>query len=679
MIIDYPWYFVLLCLLAGAAYAAGLYYVGHRHFSKGVNALLAALRFVAVTVIALLLLAPVAKRTVHERQKPLIVLVDDCSESVQMSADSAFSLAALGDELEDHCRVLYSADTTNTGQTDISAMLEVSPDAAAIVLASDGIYNRGQNPTTIAERLGIPVYTVALGDTTPRRDAALSNIRHNRIAYLGNAFPVEITIGAHRLKGRTAQLTVTDGRGKKVASQQVGYSDDDFGTTLTFSIQAEEKGLQKYTVSLSVVENEVERENNVLTFYTDVIDGRRKVAIVGNAPHPDLAALKQAVESNPNYEAEVFLNEELRVKHPEGELSTLKKKDILAKNEELKAYSLAILHNLPSATRQIPKAFENLPQVFVIGCQTDFPRFNALHTGVEIVSKVKKSSEVTAVYNDHFTLFNLDASDGEALEQLPPLDAPFGEGKVSSSLQSLFTARLGNIDTRQPLVAALARGRHHVAFVWGEGLWKWRLADYLNNNSHEHFDRLVSQIVNFTAITDQRERFIVETERHYSDNDNIVIHAQLYNDTYEPFNTPDAIFMLMGDSIKGDFNFTREGDGYTLSLGRLPEGLYRYTAQTKYNGETLTTEGSFAVEALHLEQANLTADHTLLRTISAITGGQMFYPDQQESLRDSLATIKPVIYTHTRFSELLNLPWVLLLIVVLLGIEWVLRKYYGEV
>ena len=217
MIIDYPWYFVLLCLLAGAAYAAGLYYVGHRHFSKGVNALLAALRFVAVTVIALLLLAPVAKRTVHERQKPLIVLVDDCSESVQMSADSAFSLAALGDELEDHCRVLYSADTTNTGQTDISAMLEVSPDAAAIVLASDGIYNRGQNPTTIAERLGIPVYTVALGDTTPRRDAALSNIRHNRIAYLGNAFPVEITIGAHRLKGRTAQLTVTDGRGKKVA------------------------------------------------------------------------------------------------------------------------------------------------------------------------------------------------------------------------------------------------------------------------------------------------------------------------------------------------------------------------------------------------------------------------------------------------------------------------------
>lgn len=662
MVIDYPWYFVLLCLLAGAAYAAGLYYMGHRRFGKGVNALLAGLRFVAVTIIALLLLAPVAKRTVHERQKPRVVLEEDCSLSVQMSADSAFTLMDLWDDLEAAgCQLMLNADASHAEQTDLGELLDrISPDVMAVVLSSDGINNRGQNPTTVAERLGIPVYTVALGDTTPRRDAALRNIRHNRIAYLGNSFPVEITIGVHRLKGRTARLTIADGRGKNVAQHQVAYDDDDFSSTMTFSIPAEAKGLQKYVVSLSLVEGEVEPTNNVQTLYVDVIDGRRKVVIVGNAPHPDLAALKQAVESNPNYEAEVMLadNGKLKVEN-----------DV----------SLAILHNLPSATHQIPKELENLPQVFVIGCQTDLPRFNALHTGLEIVSKVKKSSEVTAVYNDRFSHFNFDVTDGEAIEQLPPLDAPFGEGKASVSLQSLLTARLGSIDTRQPLVAALAQGRQHKVFVWGEGLWKWRLADYLNNSSHEHFDRLVSQIVNFTAVTDQRERFIVETERHYSDNDNIVVGAQLYNDAYEPFNTPDATFSLMGDSVKGDFNFSRDGDGYSLALGRLPEGLYRYTAKTQYNGETLTTEGSFAVEALHLEQANLTADHALLRSISAITGGKMYYPDQLDELRDELTSLKPVIYTHTRFSELLNLPWVLILIVLLLGAEWVLRKYHGEI
>ena len=665
MIIDYPWYFVLLCLLAGAAYAAVLYFVGHRSFSKGINVLLAALRFVAVSVIALLLLSPVAKRTVNERQKPRVDLIEDRSLSVQASADSAFSLAGLSDDIMDKCNGVLTADASHAGQTDLGALLDaVHPEDAAVVLASDGINNHGQNPATVAERLGMPVYTIALGDTTPRRDAAVANVRHNRIAYLGNTFPVEITVGARRLQGKSAQLTVVDGRGRNVASQRVDYADDDFSNTLSFNIKAEAKGLQKYVATLTVVDGEVESENNRQTIYVDVIDGRRKVLIVGHAPHPDLGAMKQAVESNPNFEARVVAADALQ-----GGKLRLQDSN----------YSLVVLHNLPSATHAVPKELEQLPQMYVIGTQTDLPRFNALHTGLEIVSKSKKSSEMTAVYNGGFSLFNLEASDGEAVEQFPPLDVPFGEPKVSASLQSLFTARLGSIDTRQPLVAASAQGREHRVFVWGEGLWKWRLADYQNNSSHEHFDRLLSQMVNFAAVTDQRDRFIVEAERHYSDIEAITVGAQLYNDAYELFNAPEATFTLMGDSVKGDFSFTRRGDAYTLSLGRLPEGLYRYRATTQYNGNTLTAEGPFAVEALHLERANLTADHALLRTISAVTGGKMFYPDQLDELRDELAALKPTIYTHTRFSELIGLPWVLLLIVLLLGAEWVLRKYYGDI
>ena len=662
MIIDYPWYFVLLCLLAGAVYAAGLYYVGHRRFSKGVNALLTALRFVAVSLIALLLLAPVVRQTLDERQKPIVVVAQDVSESV----DSLQYVAAssLGDGDYEVVYEEFGGSTTDiaTELSDIAARYQ-GYNLGAVVLATDGIYNRGGNPASMAERLTFPVYTVALGDTTPQRDAALSNERHNRIAFLESSFPVEVTVGANLLKGSSALLTITDGHGRKQAEQRVQYSEDRFSTTLSFSLKATEAGLQKYTLHLTVVEGEKETTNNTLVFYTDVIDGHRKVALIGNAPHPDLAALKQAVESNPNYQAEVFLSEEQRMK-----------------NEEWKDYSLVILHNLPSATHQIPKETEGLPQVFVIGTQTDLPRFNALHTGLEIVSKVKKTSEVTAAFNGQFSLFTFEESDGNTIEQLPPLTAPFGEGKVSSGIQSLFTARLGSLDTRQPLVAATVQGGgQRRVFVWGEGLWKWRLGDFLNNSSHEHFDRMVSQIVNFAALNDSRERFIVESERHYAVGDEIVVGAQLYNDSYEPVNTPEATLALEGDSVKGDYTFSRRGDGYTLSLASLPEGLYHYTASTTFDGTTFTAKGSFAVEALHLEQANLTADHALLATISAITGGEMYYPNELSALDAQLSKLKPVIYTHTRFSELQNLPWVLILIILLLGAEWVLRKYHGEV
>lgn len=668
MIIDYPWYYVLFCLVAGALYAAVLYFLGHRRFGKGMNLLLAGLRFVAVSVIALLLLAPVAKQTVNEQQKPVVVVAQDVSESVESGKWKVEREKWKEIEGEGY-DVVYEEFGGST--TDISAELEEiasryqGRNLGAVVLATDGIYNRGNNPATTAERITFPVYTIALGDTTPQRDAALANIRHNRIAFSGNTFPVEITINASRLKGNAAQLSLLDNHGKTMARERVDYSDNNFSTTLTFDLKAEKPGLQRYTASLSVVDGERTAANNMLTFYTDIIDSRRKVAIIGNAPHPDLAALKQAVESNPNYEAEVFLNEELKMR-----------------NEELKEVSLLILHNLPSATHQLPTLnsyLSSINSIYIIGTQTDLPRFNALHAGLEIVAKARKTNEVTAMYNDRFSLFMLDAADGAAIEELPPLSAPFGEAKASPSLQSLFTARLGNINTQQPLVAAQVQGTKRTVFVWGEGLWRWRLNDFLNNKSHEHFDRLVSQMVNFAAITDSRERFIVETERHYSDNDEIVVRAQLYNESYEPFNTPDATFNLKGDSIKGDYNFSRQGDGYTLSLGTLPEGLYRYTATTTYDGTTYSTEGSFAVEALHLEQTNLTANHSLLATLSTITGGQLVYPSDLSTLNSQLSTLKPVIYTHTRFSELLNLPWVLIFILLLLGGEWVLRKYLGNV
>ena len=52
MIIDYPWYYVLLCLLAGAIYAAALYAFGRKPFTRGLQWLLSVLRFLAVSAIA---------------------------------------------------------------------------------------------------------------------------------------------------------------------------------------------------------------------------------------------------------------------------------------------------------------------------------------------------------------------------------------------------------------------------------------------------------------------------------------------------------------------------------------------------------------------------------------------------------------------------------------------------
>ena len=660
MIIDYPWYFVLLCLLLGAAYAGVLYFVGKPLFGRKLQWILTALRFFAVSFIAFLLLAPLSKQNVTERQLPRVVFARDISQSVAISADSGFSFEPLTEKSNRRYEVILDSFGSD-GATDLGSILERhhTDDIAALVLASDGIHNRGASPTTVAEHLSFPVYCIALGDTTPRRDAALTALRCNRIAMKGNSFPVEVTVTAKLLQGNASQLSIMNSQGKKLQSHPIAYNDNHFSQTISFNITTAEAGLQRFSLQLTPVEGETSVKNNTLTFYVDVLDTRQHIALFANAPHPDLAAWRRALESNPNYKVDILMASDVES----------------GKQKVENDYSLAILHNLPSQTHPSVSYTDALPKLFIIGLQTDLSRFNALHCGLEITAKASRTNEVTAIHYPAFSLFSLDEEDAKVIEELPPLAAPFGEARTSADVQTLFGARLGSIDTRQPLVAATAQGETRRAFVWGEGLWRWRLADYQSHQSHRHVDRLVSQLITFTALQTNRNRLQVEADRSYPADEPITLRAQLYNEAYQLTNSPDVRLTLTGDSLKADYPFRRNGNSYSLTLPGLPEGLYRYHATTD---DGLTDDGSFAVEALNLEQQSLVADHNLLRTLAVLTGGQVVSPKELSTLNSQLSTLKPTLYTHTRYAEVIRLPLALILIILLLAAEWILRKYHGE-
>lgn len=662
MMLDLPLYFVVLCLLAGAVYAGALYFVGPQRLSRRLRWLLAVLRAAAVALICFLLLGPTMKQKVHEKQKPHIVLAQDISASVKASADSTFDITTLADRLEDRCRVSVERFGSAT-HTDIDRVMEKyrDDDVAALVLATDGINNRGQNPASLSEKLLFPVYSVALGDTTPQRDAAIGNLRYNRIATLGNTFPVEIPVSATLLKGSRASLSIKTSKGQTIQSKELVYSDENFFTVIPLEIEAKQAGLQQYEALLTITDGERNHSNNHTKFFIDVIDSRNKIALIGNAPHPDLAALKNAMEGNPNYEAQILYASDI-------DAGKVKLQD--------SNYSLVVLHNLPSNTHTTIHGIDNIPQIFIIGAQTDLGRFNALHTGLEIVAKSHGMNEVTATRNEAFTLFTLDNADATTIEALPPLSAPFGEAHTSADIQILFNARLGNINSRLPLIAATTSGGIRRAFIWGEGLWRWRLSDYLSNSTHAHVDKVLQQLMHFAALQGNRERLQVETDRSNPADEPIELRATYYNESYEIATTEEIKLMLSGESSKSEYLFSKDGDHYRLTLPPLEEGVYHYQASTT-NG--ITTEGSFAVETGGAEMQRLTADHELLATIATITGGEVYSTNQIANLAEKLSAIKPVIHSHIRYSELSHLPLVIILILLLLAAEWVLRKYNGEI
>ena len=186
----------------------------------------------------------------------------------------------------------------------------------------------------------------------------------------------------------------------------------------------------------------------------------------------------------------------------------------------------------------------------------------------------------------------------------------------------------------------------------------------------------------YLSLRINKDKFNINVQNSYTDTEPIVFEGELYNDNYEPINTPEVTLTLTTpDGEKKEYHFNQTNNGYHLNIGSMPEGHYTYTATTTYNNKQLATSGAFVVEATMLEDINLVADHSLLNTLAAKTGGKLLQPTDINNLPTLLKQrndIKNIMYTEERYSEILNMPAIFIIIILLIGTEWIARKFYGE-
>ncbi len=110
---QYPSWFIIFCFLAGLGFAALLYYRDNTFAEKpaSLRFLMAALRFLSVFFISLLLLQPLVKSILSETKKPVVIIGQDVSESIASSmsakklAEYNARLAALSGEVGDKFEV----------------------------------------------------------------------------------------------------------------------------------------------------------------------------------------------------------------------------------------------------------------------------------------------------------------------------------------------------------------------------------------------------------------------------------------------------------------------------------------------------------------------------------------------------------------------------------------------
>ena len=653
---------------------------------------LGTVRALTVSLICLLLLAPLMRSIQQQIQKPIVIIAQDQSESVGLSLqDEALSTYANSlDLLEQKLSEDYEVKKVGFG-SDVSSNFEVvfdqkssnisevlnmiqdqyaSLNLGAIVLASDGIYNEGNDPVYSSSLINAPIYTIGLGDTTIQKDLILKRVLHNRIAYLDDRFGVEVDIEAINSPNESTSLHVeqlVNNEWRRVEQFDLRISSNAFFKSYEVVLNASSPGVQRYRFMLTRIDGEENTANNVKEIFVDVLDARQKILVLANAPHPDISALKQALDKNKNYEVTAMEAE-----------STI---------QNVSEFDLVVLHALPSQNNSVAGVLstakkQNIPIWYIIGASSNLRAFNNAQEALEIRADLDQQNEVQAGIAPNFNLFTLSDLLTEEVTKFPPLYAPFGEFTPSSTIDQIFYQRIGKVDTDFPLMVFGESNGAKVAVLAAEGIWKWRLFDFLQHQSHDIFDELVGKTVQYLSVKEDKRRFRVKSLQNiYDENEALFFQAELYNETYELVNDSDVSLKITHSDGKDYlFNFDKTERAYELNAGYLPVGDYKYIATVFANGKELTHGGQFSVRPVQLEMYETTADHRILRLISEKHGASLVYPNELESLADSIAsneTVKPVAYQSSVTKPLINLRWICLFLALLLGLEWFFRRYFG--
>lgn len=692
---QYPSWFILFCVLLGIAYALALYF-RTAHLKEQPNyfkIILGIFRFAATTILAILLLSPILQSLVTEKKKPIIVLAQDQSESISAAIKSKDTIAyktdfealknaladkfevveyAFGDEVREGIDYQFKDKTSNISDV-FSEVYDLysNQNLGAMVLATDGIYNEGSSPIYAGAKLNVPIYTIALGDTTIKKDMVMKRVLHNKIAYLGDKFSIQADVTAGNAVGANTKVVISKVENDNVQKLQefsVAINSNDFFTTQEVILEATQAGVQRYRVQVLPISGEVSTANNSQDIFVDVLDARQKVLIVANAPHPDISAFKQTIANNKNYEIDVTYVANI--------------------DKRIADYNLIIMHQVPSSSQPVASLLKQMndnriPRLFVVGSQSNISEFNQAQQVLTISGSISKTNDVQSLLQKNFNLFTLSDELKQEVAKFPPLIAPFGDFKAGSKTDVLLYQKIGTVDTKYPLLIFGDQRGVKVGVLAGEGIWKWRLFDYLQRKNYDIFEELTEKTIQYLTVKEDKRRFRVNVNKNvFDENEPVYFDAQLYNQSYELINEPDVSLTIKNSAGKTfPFTFSKTDKAYTLNASYFPVGNYSYEGKVTVNGQQLTSKGQFSVRPIQLELFETTADHALLSLLSDKYDGEMFYKDNLNGLADALnnqENIKPKLYDTLQTKNVINLKWIFFVILALLSLEWFLRRYWGS-
>ncbi len=721
------WAGILLFLLgAGAALWGYKETLGTEGGRTGTALLL--VRLAALLLFALILLHPVLALEEKTGEKPLLaVLLDDSrSMAVRDSLDGLSRAAAArrilfsgGEESLAHRlsrdwdlsfrlfsgppvsvsrrRAASTRDTARGGRSLIrEALLQTargdrSGRLGAILVFTDG---RETGPGTGPLPARVPVHLVGLGgsgETSTYRDLALRAVEVGERALLANRMEGLLEVSSRGL-GATATTLLLERDGTKVLEKKVVVPPGE--STLKFAFIPKVAGNHAYQVSLAPVPGESQTQNNRKAFVLSVDPRKLRVLYFESQPRWKYKFLRRALLRDRNLSVTFQLRTNPARILQQGSAPTPLRGGFPADMKELGAFDCVVLGDLGPADLAEQQwrllvtyvnrvgggiLFLGGPLAWSPGGVGATPLAEILPcSGGAGQLKGRLLVQVTREGRGHPILSGLEKVLQGGRAALFPLSNIFRLTGMKPGAQVLATAR-GPGGRTFPLIAVQRVGGGRTMVFASDTDWKW-VMERRREGGEVLFDHLWSQAVRWLAGKEAAFRAGSKALALAVDRPVVTAGEKVR------IRLTGAGILAVRATLEGPgggrpLSMEKRGREWTASLAPSLPGSYRVAVRVERKGkggkEAKVLKTPFLVEPDERETAETSLDRSFLERIAQATGGRVFDAATAGKipgvLRKELLKKRRVKEYHPRST-----PLVFLAILLLLGVEWwVRRRRYG--
>lgn len=669
---------IFYIILAGiAALLIALFQYIYKSNKSKLNSVFAFLRFITVFLILLLLINPeFTKKTVYT-EKPNLVIAIDNSESINHLKHSENAIdfknkISQNQELNNKFDINYYSFGSSIKPLDSLTFTEKQTNIASILKSLNQIYKNKIAPTVIltdgnqtygtdyeytSRTYTNEIYPIILGDTIVRSDLKIQQLNVNKYVFLKNKFTAEVLALYSGISNVKSKIQISSGN-RIIFSKNVEFTDENNSHKVNIEIEAQKVGVHVYKATILPLDIEENKNNNTKQFAIEVIDEKTNIALISDILHPDLGALKKAIETN-----------------QQRSVSILKPSEFLNSNQ---VFQLTILYQPNTLFKDVYDRINTIGiNKFVItGTQTQWTYLNQIQSYYK-QEITEQNEDYQPSLNTGYNTFNVEEFN---FNNYPPLASEFGKIEFNIPYETILFKKVNSSIIDDPLLVTFELDKKREAILAGEGIWRWRAQSYLDNESYENFDNFVGKLIQYLASNKRNSRLVIDYNSFYQGNENIIINAQYFDKNYE-FDKEAKIEILLENSTDNSqlkLPLIQNNSSFSVTLKDLKPGNYSFTVIA--NNNEFKRSGSFTLLDFNVEKQFLNADVLKLEEIAKITSGKsVFYQDIDNLTQHLLNDIKyqTIQKSTKKIVPLVDFRILLFLIALSLAIEWFLRKYNG--